>query len=184
VSTASVGLYSVATNLSLIVHQMANTFAGLVLPAAAREPERGPLKVVGSLYATLAVTAVLALILALLARPLIGFVYGDDFRDAADSLLLLLPGAVLFAGSSILSAGIYAAERPFTATVTQVLGMVVTLVGLFAFLGSGGVTAAALVSSAAYATVFLATLVAYKRVSGRPWSFFLPSPALVRAITA
>jgi O-antigen/teichoic acid export membrane protein len=184
VSTAGVGLYSVATNLSLIVHQMANTFAGLVLPAAAREPERGPLKVVGSLYATLAVTAVLALILALLARPLIGFVYGDDFRDAADSLLLLLPGAVLFAGSSILSAGIYAAERPFTATVTQVLGMIVTVVGLFAFLGSGGVKAAALVSSTAYATVFLATLVAYKRVSGRPWSFFLPSPALVRAITA
>jgi hypothetical protein len=91
---------------------------------------------------------------------------------------------VLFAGSSSLSAGIYAAERPFHRHRTQVLGMIVTVVGLFAFLGTGGVTAAALVSSTAYATVFVATLVAYKRVSGRPWSFFLPSPALVRAITA
>ena len=184
VSTASVGLYSVATNLSLIVHQMANTFAGLVLPAAAEEPERGPLKVVGSLWATLAVTAVLAAGLALLARPLIVFVYGEAFGDAADSLLLLLPGAVLFAGSSILSAGIYAAERPFTATVTQLLGMAVTVIGLFVFLRTGGVTAAALVSSAAYATVFVATLVAYKRISGKPWRFFLPSPALARAISA
>ena len=184
VSTASVGLYSVATNLSLIVHQMANTFAGLVLPAAAHEPERGPLKVVGSLYATLVVTAVLAAVLALFARPLIGFVYGDPFRDAAEPLLLLLPGAVLFAGSSILSAGLYAAERPFTATVTQLLGMAVTVIGLFAFLRTGGVTAAALVSSVAYATVFFATLVAYKQVSGKPWRFFVPSPALVRAISA
>jgi O-antigen/teichoic acid export membrane protein len=184
VSTASVGLYSVATNISLIVHQMANTFAGIVLPAAAQEPERGPLKVVGSLWATLAVTAVLAGVLALFARPLIAFVYGDDFGDASASLLLLLPGAVLFAGSSILSAGIYAAERPFTATLTQLLGMAVTVVGLFVFLRTGGVTAAALVSSAAYATVFVATLVAYKRVSGKPWRFFLPSPALARAISA
>lgn len=184
VSTASVGLYSVATNISLIVHQMANTFAGVVLPAAAQEPERGPLKVVGSLWATLAVTAVLAGVLALFARPLIAFVYGEDFRDAAASLLLLLPGAVLFAGSSILSAGIYAAERPFTATLTQLLGMAVTVVGLFVFLRTGGVTAAALVSSVAYATVFVATLVAYKRVSGKPWRFFLPSPALARAISA
>ena len=184
VSTASVGLYSVATNISLIVHQMANTFAGVVLPAAAQEPERGPLKVVGSLWATLAVTAVLAGVLALFARPLIAFVYGEDFRDAAASLLLLLPGAVLFAGSSILSAGIYAAERPFTATLTQLLGMAVTVVGLFVFLRTGGVTAAAVVSSVAYATVFVATLVAYKRVSGKPWRFFLPSPALARAISA
>ena len=42
VSTASVGLYSVATNVSLIVHQISSTFAGLVLrrrrgtPSAAR----------------------------------------------------------------------------------------------------------------------------------------------------
>ena len=36
VSSASVGLYSVAANVSLIVYQLANTFAGLVLPSAER----------------------------------------------------------------------------------------------------------------------------------------------------
>jgi O-antigen/teichoic acid export membrane protein len=104
VSAASVGLYSVATNVSLIVYTMANTFAGLVLPSAARDPQRGTLKVIGSLYATVAIAALLALALALFARPLIGFVYGDDFREAADPLRLLLPGAVLFAGASIVGA--------------------------------------------------------------------------------
>ncbi len=55
VTTANVGLYSVAANMSLIVHQLSNTFAGLVLPAAASDPERGRIKVVGSLWASLLV---------------------------------------------------------------------------------------------------------------------------------
>jgi O-antigen/teichoic acid export membrane protein len=151
-----------------------------VLPAAARDRERGPIKVVGSLWASLAVAGVLALGLAVFARPLLGFVYGDDFRDAAEPLVLLLPGAVLFAGASILGAGVYAAGRPFTATLAQLLGMVVTVFGLFAFLRTGGITAAALVSSASYATVFLVTLVVYKRIARVPWRQFLPTPARLR----
>jgi O-antigen/teichoic acid export membrane protein len=182
VSAANVGLYSVATNVSLIVYQLSNTFAGLVLPAAARDPERGPAKVIGSLWASLLVAGGLALGLAVLARPLLGLVYGDDFRDASEPLLLILPGAVLFAGSSILGAGIYAAGKPFTATLTQVLGMVVTIIGLFVFLRTGGITAAALVSTVSYSVVFFATLVAYQRVTGVPWREFVPTPARLRAI--
>jgi O-antigen/teichoic acid export membrane protein len=184
VTATSVGLYSVATNVSLIVYQLANTFAGLVVPAAARDAQRGPLKVLGALWGSLAVAGALALGLALLARPLLGLVYGHDFRDAAEPLLLILPGAVLFAGSSIVTAGLYAAGRPFTATLTQVLGAVVTVVGLFVFLRTGGITAAALVSSVSYATVFIASAVAYKLVLGVPWRWFLPTPARVREVLA
>ncbi|HYO94521.1 MAG TPA: oligosaccharide flippase family protein [Polyangiaceae bacterium] len=182
VSTANVGVYSVATNVSLIVYQLSNTFAGLVLPAAASDPKRGAVKVVGSLYATLAVAGAMAVALAFLARPLLRVVYGDEFADAAEPLLLLLPGSVLFAGSSILSAGIYAANRPFTATLAQLLGMLVTVVGLFVFLRSGGITAAALVSSAAYGTVFVTTLLVYKSISGLSWRALLPTPGRLRAL--
>jgi O-antigen/teichoic acid export membrane protein len=152
-----------------------------VLPAAASDPERGSIKVIGSLWASLAVAVCVALGLALLGRPLLGLVYGDRFRDAAEPLLLLLPGAVLFAGSSILAAGVFSLGRPFTATVPQLLGMVVTVVGLLVFLRSGGITAAALVSTASYATVFVATLIAYRRVAELPWREFLPTPARLRA---
>jgi O-antigen/teichoic acid export membrane protein len=182
VTATNVGLYSVATNVSLIVYQLSNTFAGLVIPAAARDTARAAPKVIGSLWASLVVAAALAIGLAVLARPLLGVVYGNDFRDAAEPLLLILPGAVLFAGSSIIGAGIYAAGRPFTATLTQVLGMVVTVVGLFVFLRTGGITAAALVSTASYATVFFAALIAYQRVTGLPWREFVPTPARLRAL--
>jgi O-antigen/teichoic acid export membrane protein len=183
VTAGQVGLYSVATNISLIVYQLSNTFAGLVIPAAAADTERSRVKVIGSLWASLAVAAVIAIGLALFARPLLGLVYGDRFRDAAEPLLLLLPGAVLFAGSAILGAGVYAAGRPFTATVAQVIGMVVTIAGLVVFLSTGGITAAALVSSGSYATVFLAMLIAYQRVTNTPWRAFLPSPRQVRELT-
>ena len=68
--------------------------------------------------------------------------------------------------------------------MAQVLGMVVTVVGLLVFLRSGGVTAAALVSTASYATIFIATLIVYKAISGLSWSAFLPTPARVRALTS
>ncbi len=184
VSSASVGLYSVATNVSLIAYQLSNTFAALVLPAAAGDPERARMKVVGSLWASLVAAGLLAGVLALLAEPLLELVYGDAFRDAAEPLVLLLPGAVLFSGASILGAGVSAAGYPFTATIAQLLGMGVTVVGLVAFLSSGGITAAALVSSASYATVFVAMLVAYKSVTGSTWSSFVPTPRRVRAFLA
>jgi hypothetical protein len=55
-------------------------------------------------------------------------------------------------------------------------------VGLFVFLRSGGTTAAALVSSASYATVFVAMVLAYKHVTGMPWRDFLPTPSRLRAL--
>ena len=183
VSNASVGIYSVATNVSLIVYALANTFAGLVLPSAARDPERASLKVIGSLWAVLVTAGAMAVLLALLAEPLLSLVYGADFEPAAESLRLLLPGAVLFAGSSILTAGIYAAGYPFTATLTQVLGVAATVIGLVAFLPSGGITAAAIVSSASYALIFVASLVAYRKLASVPWTHLLPTPARLRALT-
>ena len=183
VSVASVGLYSVATNVSLIVFQLTSTFAAIVLPAAARDPERAPAKVLGSLHATIAIAGALAIVLGLLAAPLLGLVYGPGFRGAASALQLLLPGAVLFAGSSILSAGLYSAGRPFTATLAQLAGMVVTVAGLLTLLpAGGGVEAAALISSASYATVFVASLLAYKAAAEVPWAWFVPTPARLRAL--
>jgi O-antigen/teichoic acid export membrane protein len=182
VSSASVGLYSVATSVSLIVYQLANTFSGLVIPAAARDPRRATAKVVLSFWAATAIAIVIALAILAFARPLLGLVYGDEFHDAATSLVLLLPGGVLFAGASILNAGIYAAGRPFTATSTQILGMLVTVVGLVLFLSGGGVTAAAIVSSASYASIFVASLVAFRSVSGLAWADLLPTPSRVRAL--
>jgi O-antigen/teichoic acid export membrane protein len=176
VVASSVGLYAVATNVSLIIYQLGGAFAALLVAAAARDPELGPARVRASLHASLGIAALLALVIGLLARPLLELVYGSSFGHAAHALRLLLPGAVLFAGSAILSAGVYAAGRPLIASLAQLLGLLVTIVGLLVFLPGGGITAAALVSSASYTCVFLAALIAYKAVTGVPWRWFVQSP--------
>jgi O-antigen/teichoic acid export membrane protein len=184
VSASEVGLYSVATNISLIIYQLSNTFSALVLAAAAREPRRAREIVLGSLFVTLVIAGGLAVVIGVLAKVLLGVVYGARFRAAAPTLRLLLPGSVLFAGSAVLSAGVYASGRPLTTSAAQLLGMAVTVVGLVIFLPTGGITAAAVVSSAAYSTVFVASLVAYKHVNRLPWRAFVPTRARLRELAA
>jgi O-antigen/teichoic acid export membrane protein len=140
-----------------------------VLPAAARHQEHSARIVVRSLHATVLVGFVLALAIALVAPVGVQFVYGSDFDDSVSALWLLLPGCVLIAAAAVLTGGLYALNRPFASALAQVPGICVTVVGLLLFLESGGINAAAIVSSVSYATIFMAALVLYRRASGLSW---------------
>ena len=107
---------------SLIIYQLANTFstASVAARRGGRRPRRHPKGdrlVLGGDGGGDRV----AVGLAILAEPLLGLVYGDAFRGADESLRWLLPGAVLFRRTSIIGAGVYAAGRPFAATLPQML---------------------------------------------------------------
>jgi antigen flippase len=180
VAAAGVGLYSVAANVSLIVNQLATSLSALVLPSAARDQEGGPRKVVLSLQATLALAAVSAVALFVGAEIALTTIYGEAFRHATDTLRLLLPGTVMYAGSTVLAAGLHGAGRPWRATLGQFTGAAVTVVGLIVFVPRGGITAAAAVSTAAYTTVFVANLIAYRRTTSLEWSDFRNPPRGLR----
>jgi len=165
-SAGAVGLYSVATNVSLIVYQLASTFAAIVLPVTASDTaERSRRKVLIGTLGTIAVCGALGAVLAIAGEPLLGLVYGAQFRAAIDPLRLLVPGAVLFAAASVVASGLAGAGRPFTATFGYGVGAIVMVGGLALFVPAGGTTAAAIVSSVSYAVVFLALLGAYRRVA-------------------
>jgi hypothetical protein len=66
-----------------------------------------------------------------------------------------------------------AADRPFLSTATEGTGAVLTVAGLLFFVESGGITAAAIVSSCAYVTVFAMSLVLYRRVAKLRWRDFV-----------
>lgn len=176
---AQVGLYALATSLSWLIVNLSSALATVVMPAATRRGRSGRDLVLNSLQATFAVGGVLGGGLFLFADIAVGLVYGPAFADSALPLRLLLPGAVLYAAASILLNGLYAENRPFTATLANLLGMVVTVCGLLLFLRSGGILAAAIVSTVAYALVFVAAATLYRRATGLPWRAFLPNPALL-----
>jgi O-antigen/teichoic acid export membrane protein len=173
-SASGVGLYAVAIAAVSPIPIIAGALSALVLPAAARKGKHGIGTVIRSLHVTLGVALVLAAGLAALAEPAILVVYGSAFDGSALALRLLLPGTVLYAAAAVLWSGLYAANRPFTASAAQAAGVIVTIVGLLLFLRSGGITAAALVTSVSYTVIFVAALVLYRRAVALRWRDFLP----------
>jgi O-antigen/teichoic acid export membrane protein len=180
IGAASVGLYSVATNVSWIVVILSGSIATVVFPTAAARGREGCHAIVKSLYATLVVASVIAATLAAFADFGVRLVYGPTFAGSVEPLRILLIGSVMWAAAGTVCAGLYALNRPFTAAMAQISAAAVTVAGLTLFLQSGGIRAAAIVSSVAYTLVFVIALVLYRRASGLGWRDFAPRPALMR----
>ena len=177
-AAASVGLYSVATNVSSIVGMLTGTVAVVVLPVAARDQTGSARVVVRTMHAVLLIGGSLAIVLVLLADVALRLVYGASFVDAAPALRILLPGEVLAACAAVILSGLLAANRPFLSSLPYFLGAAITIVGLVLFLPDGDITTAATITTAAHAVVFVASVLLYRRFAGLAWTDFLrPPPA-------
>lgn len=174
-SAASVGLYSVATNVNSIITILVGTVAVMVLPVAARRQDSAR-QVILTLQATMGIALVIAIPLAALAPILLGLVYGSEFEAASLSLRILLPGAVLQAGVLVLWTGLLAANRPLLVSAAVAPAALLTIAGLIVFLPSGGITAAAAVTSIVYLFQFSGMAYLYRRTAGISWSNFLRPP--------
>jgi O-antigen/teichoic acid export membrane protein len=175
-TAASVGLYSIATNVTSIITTLTGTVALMALPIAARE-QGAPRPILITLQTAMGISLVLAIPLAVLAPVLLGLVYGSDFESAATALRLLLPGAVLAAGVNVLVAGLLAANRPLTVSAASGLAAALTIGGLIVFLPIGGITAAAIVTSVVYVVEFSLMAELYRRAVGIRWIHFFRVPA-------
>jgi O-antigen/teichoic acid export membrane protein len=174
---ASVGLYSVATNVTSIIITLTATIATIVMPVAARRNGQSPRTVVRTLQVVLLIGVAIAVPLAALANVALNVVYGADFEGAATALRILLPGVVLDAAAMVLWSGLLAANRPFLSSIAAAPAALLTVVGLILFLESGGIEAAAIVSTCAYTVVFVISVFLYKHVAGLQWRHFLDPPS-------
>jgi O-antigen/teichoic acid export membrane protein len=161
-----VGLYAVATAVSWMIGTLAAAVYPLVLPMAVERGDEGHWTTIRTFRVVVLLGTVVSVPLLLAAGWLLTLVYGAGFEPAASALRLLLPGSVLFAGCQVLWSGLFALNRPATAAMTQLPGIALTVIGLALFLRSGGIEAAAIVSSVSYATVTLMTVVLYLRLTG------------------
>lgn len=175
VGAAGVGYYSVSTNVSWIIFSIASPLVSLVLPVAARRGARGPATVIKAAHVTFAGGAAFALLVGLLAEFAVKAVYGSDFGPSVEPLRILLPGTVLYGAAMVIVSGLYGAGRPFTAGAPQLVGLVITAVGLAVFLESGGIRAAAIVSTVSYTVVFALSVILYKRAVEIGWRDYLPA---------
>jgi antigen flippase len=174
---ASVGLYSVATNVTSIIVTSTTTIATIVMPVAARREKQSPRTVVRTLQVVMLIGVAIALPLAGIANYALEIVYGADFEGAATALRILLPGVVFDAAAMVLWSGLLAANRPLLSSVSAIPAAVITVGGLVLFLEDGGIDVAAIVSTCAYTVVFVISAFLYKRVAGLSWRQFITPPS-------
>ncbi len=180
---SQVGYYAVAANVSWIVFTVAATMAAVVLPTAVRR-NRGTVPIVlASLQFTLVTGVLMGSALAFAVPELVPLMYGGQFRPTVLPLEILIWGTVAYALASVLESGLSALAAPWRASVAQLAGSGVTVVGLVVVLrDGGGIAAVATVSAVAYTAVFLLGLVLFKRKAGIAWTAFLPRRAMARVL--
>lgn len=181
-SAASVGLYSVATNVSWIVFSLVAAGSVVVLPTTARSVGNAPETVAASLYLTLIVASLVALAIGLVSQPAVTLLYGEEFGAAVLPLRILLAGAVVYSAANVLVAGLYGANRPFWAASTEIAGALVTVVGLVIVLPSRGIVGAAAVSVLSYATVLVGAVLLYRYLCADSWARLRPRRELMRRL--
>lgn len=166
VSAASLGYYAIAVNVASMVVSLFGNLQMVVFPVASgKEGRSSDVVVERGVRVSLLGAAICVVILAVAAPWLIPFVYGADFDVSVTVIWLLLPGLVFWSATPVLSAGLQAAGRPGSASIAQLAGLIVTIVGLAVSLPRFGIYGAAATSSVAYAASFAFSAAALHRLS-------------------
>jgi O-antigen/teichoic acid export membrane protein len=153
IASRELGIYAVAASLTWLVLPVAVSFGTVAFPRLARRTDR----VAGdriqrvALRGSLAVASTLVLGLAVSAPWVIPLLFGNRYRSAVHLVWLLCPGTVCLALNQVMGDILRGRGRPSYAIAGEVTAAVVTVAGLAAFTGRYGTTAAAVVSSVAYA---------------------------------
>jgi O-antigen/teichoic acid export membrane protein len=124
-----------------------------------------------------------AIVLALIAHPLITILFGDDYAPAVLPFVLLLPGTVCLTLWHVLSLHLIAAlERPGLTTIIQGTALLISLPAYYVAVSASGMTGAALVSSGIYVGVFLTGLGIFLRGARVEARSLVPGRADVRLL--
>lgn len=167
VSTAGVGLYRVASTQAEGLWLPANSIAIVLLTSitgGASRDSPGLTPVV--CRNTLLVTAVAAVVAALIAGFWIPVVFTKDYSGSVLPYLLLLPGIVALSGSKILAAYVFSRGRPMINAWIALAALVATVPTDVVLIHLFGVPGAAAGTSLGYFFSLTLTGFAYRRLSG------------------
>ncbi len=163
---ASVGIYAVSVRLAELLWYLPDAVSFVIFPkAAASKPEDMNVFTPRVFRITSGLTALGALGLAFVGRPVINLVFSSAFVGAFIPMLVLLPGVVLLGGAKVLTNEIAGRGYPHYNSLNAGLALILTVVLDLVLIPRYGVVGAALASSAAYTTIFFTAIGFYLTVS-------------------
>jgi O-antigen/teichoic acid export membrane protein len=178
--TRALGIYAVAVGVTFVPVQIGAGLAYASFQRVRPSDAPGPAGPAATLRrrAWLLITAA-CVITGVAAAGGLELVYGHDFSTAVAPALLLLP-ASLFLGLHLVATQVAnALEAPEHGSIGQVVGVVVTVVGLVVALPEHGIAGAAVVSSVAAAVRYFVTIGLLRRRG--VWGT-VPGPRDVRSL--
>ncbi|HEV2883794.1 MAG TPA: oligosaccharide flippase family protein [Pyrinomonadaceae bacterium] len=164
--SAEAGVYSVASQVAMMLMLLPGVIATLLFPrVAAEQDKRGETTALVSRHSTFVMC-----IICLAAAP-VSFVlpvlYGDAFADVPVQLLILLPGVFLIGLESVLVQHFNAMGLPPAIPIFWVLTLLLNLILVFALVPPLGARGAAIASSLSYLLIFALVAGYFRWKTGR-----------------
>lgn len=146
------------------------TIGALLLPKVAALDDEGARWMVTRKVAlgTAALMLVVCGLAAIMARPAIGIIYGNEFLPSVTPLYWLLPGVVLLGVNTVFVHYFLAVGMPPAIVVAQAVAVVVDVVLALLLLRPHGLAGAGMAASIAYGALFAMTLAYVSRWRRRP----------------
>lgn len=166
---AGVGIYSVSVRLAELLWYLPNAVGYVIFPkAASSSPEVMNRFTPRIFQGTLILTALGAVVLVFLGKPLILFIYTQTFSSAYLPLLALLPGVVLMGSAKVLTNEIAGRGYPLYNSINSGVSLVLTIILDLVLIPSYGILGAGMASSISYTLTFFTAIAFYLFVSRKP----------------
>ena len=111
--------------------------------------------------------------MAAIAYPVLRFVFGPEFKSATTMVLILLVAQIPAAANLVLGFSLRSANLPGKVSIAEVIGLAVTIPGVFLLVPGLGGVGAAIVSAAAYSAICSYLLYQARRAFGGSFSAYL-----------
>ena len=158
------GQYAVAVSYASVLFPLSGAFAMILYPRVAEGPKSDAhRRIAKALKLNLLFTGSGAILLGLLGPSLIPSLFGSNFTLSIYPAMILLLGTVFLGCNYVLSDGLRGMGHPLITSISETVGAVVTVLGLFILLPVLGIIGAAWVSVTSYAVVFLILMFWYRR---------------------
>lgn len=180
---AEAGVYSVASQMAMMLMVLPGVIASLLFPhvASATEERRGVMTCAVTRH-----TAFIMLVVCLLIVPLslaLPWLYGASFADVPAQLWLLLPGVYLVSIESVLVQYFTGGGLPVLIPFFWVATLAVNIALNIALVPGFGARGAAVASTIAYALIFILVMLYFRLKTDYSISFtLLPRAAELRAL--
>ncbi len=159
--------YSLAVGISLLLLKLPGTVAALLYPRVTKLEQAEASQFTARICRlNLVVIGAAALLVMLLAAPVVLLCFGRDYMGLVPSLLILVPGTVLLGISRFFTEYFYGIGRPRLIIWPGVATTLVNILANLLLTSRFGIKTAALVSCGTYAVYFGMLAVRFSRVSG------------------